>query len=479
MNAQPESGIARGALAVATGSAAAAAAAFAGRLVMARALSPAELGVLTLAIAIVSSLGGLAALGTNASAAQGVAAWRARGDLVRARDAGRAALALAGTAGAIAALALAAGAAAALVAGKEIAPMLLRLTPAAAAIAVGTAVLGISRGWGDVAGRAWVRDTGGGLLRLAGVIWGAARGAPQVALGWAAGTVASESLFFLWARRRQFWTRRQAGLPGLRAQRPFALLSLLLQAAQWSDVLLLGALAPSAAVGLYGVARGVGRVLEIAAESAGHRFLPAASGRAAQSGGLAIGPLYRRTRSLVAVLVWPVAAPFLIYPERLLGDLFGSAYAPAAAPLRLLVAGLLVSVVCGYNDKALLALERASFVWRGLAAGVLAGGGVTLVLAPRLGAAGAAWGYLAMQTVQNGVWSWHTWRAGVPLWNGLPTLLLLAGVPVVIARLAVAVAGIDGLVAVGAIGLAAAAGALVLLKREVWRTPASGAGQLA
>jgi O-antigen/teichoic acid export membrane protein len=479
VNAPSESGIARGALAVAAGSAAAAAAAFAGRLVMARALSPADLGVLTLAIAIVSSLGGIAALGSNASAAQSVASWRARGDPARARDAARAALALAGAAGAIAALALAGTAAAGIATKGELARILVRLAPAVTAVAVGTAVLGISRGWGDVAGRAWVRDTGGGLLRLAGVLWGAARGAPQVALGWAAGTVASESLFFLWARRRHFWTRRHAGLPGLREQRPFAFLSVLLQAAQWSDVLLLGALAPSAAVGLYGVARGVGRVLEIAAESAGHRFLPAASGRAAQSGALAIGPLYRRTRGLVAVLVWPVAAPFLLFTEPLLGDLFGSAYAPAAAPLRLLVAGLLLSVVCGYNDKALLALERASLVWRGLAAGVLAGGLVTLVLAPRLGAVGAAWGYLVMQAVQNSVWSWHTWRAGVAMWNGLPTLLLLSGLPVAIARLSLAVAGTDGLVAVGAIGLAAAAGALALLKREVWRTPASGAGQLA
>jgi O-antigen/teichoic acid export membrane protein len=480
MSARAGQGIARGALVVAAGSAAAAAAAFLSRLWMARALSPEDLGLLTLGIALVSATAGVAALGTNASAATAVAASRARGELGAARGAARGALLLAVVGGGLAALLLTAGGP--LVAqglGRSgLAPLLARLGPAAWAIAAGTAVLGISRGWGDVAGRAGLRDAGGGLLRLLGVAWGAgllgalpgaSGGTSSIALGWAAGTIAAEVLFATWARARGYWSPAPGAVPALAGQRPYALLAVLVQASQWSDVLLLGALAPSAAVGVYGVARGVARVLEIGAESAGHRFLPAASAGAAAAGAPSLAPLYRRTRALVCALVWPLAAPCLVFPRPLLGRLFGTAYEAGAVPLQLLAAGLLVSVVAGYNDKALLALGRAPLVWRGLASGVAAGAVVTLVLAPRLGAAGAGWGFLAMQVVQNGLWCAWAARAGVAVAGGLPLLLATAGAPVALATLLAARGETPALAAPGLVGAAAAGSALVLLWREVWR----------
>ncbi len=480
MSSSAGQGIARGALVVAAGSAAAAAGAFFTRLWMARALSPEDLGWVTLAIALVSAGGGLAALGTNASAATRVAAWRARGDLAMARGAARAALLVALAGGGIAAALLTLGGP--LVAERlgrgGLAPVLLRLGPAAWAIAVGTAVLGISRGWGDVGGRAGLRDAGGGSLRLLGVAWGAgllgplpgaSGNATSIACGWAGGTTAAEALFAAWAWARGYWSpAADAAAPGLAAQRPYALLAALVQAAQWSDVLLLGALAPSAAVGIYGVGRGVARVLEIGAESAGHPFLPAASGSVARGGAQALAPLYRRTRALASALVWPLAAPCLLFPRPLLGRLFGPAYESAGAPLQLLVAGLLVSVLAGYNDKALLALDRAPLVWRGLASGVAAGALLTLALAPRLGAVGAAWGFLAMQVVQNGLWCAWAARARVAVTQGLPVLLTVAGVPVALAAILVAGSNPRSLAAPATVALVAAGAALVLLWREVW-----------
>jgi O-antigen/teichoic acid export membrane protein len=468
------SGIARGALVVATGSAVAALAAFASRLLMARALAPAELGLVTLGTALVSAAGGIAACGTNASAAMVVAAWRARDEPARAHAAARGALRLALAGGACAAFALTLGAPlwARLFGRPELATILHRLGPAAWAIAAGTAVLGISRGFDDVAGRALLRDAGGGALRLAGVAWGAATPSPdlglvagRIAIGWAAGSVAGELGFALWARARGFWSGGGRGSIDLAEQRPYALLSTLVQTAQWSDVLLLGALAPTAAVGVYGVARGVVRVLEIAAESAGHRFLPTVSAAAAQGGAAAIGPHYRRTRALVAALVWPAGAVLLVAPGPLLGRLFGPAYAAAATPTRLLVSGLLVSVLAGYNDKALLALEGASSAWRGLAAGVLAGSAATVLTAPRWGAAGAGLGFLLAQSVQNVLWSRAAARRGVALQSGLAKLLVLAATPV---ALAVALsAGAADLRRAAIVAAAASLGALLLVFFEV------------
>ena len=170
------------------------------RVLMARALEPSALGLVLLAIAIVTPVGSIAGLGTNPAIAQRVAERRARGDEEGARGLARRGQRLALAAGILAAALLAAlaGPLAWVLGQPGLDRVLLPLAPVALGLAAGSAALGVSRGFGDSLGRALVRDTGGGVLRVVGV--GAAFLAAEptsfgVAAGFAAGSLAAELLF--------------------------------------------------------------------------------------------------------------------------------------------------------------------------------------------------------------------------------------------------------------------------------------------
>jgi len=478
VNRSPQASLSRSALAVLAGGVFAAAAALATRLLLARAVDPAAFGRLTLAIALATASGGLAGLGLNSAAARRIAQL---GDTPRqAAASARTAVFAAAIAGAAGAVLLAgAGALAARSARwAGLGPLLLAVAPIVLSLAVGNACLGVARGRGDSAGRALVRDGLGGLWRLLGVALAIAWVAPrrEAALGWGfmLGSLAAEATFFVYVERHGWLAR----LPGQARDRPllrslpdFAGLAALAQAAQWFDVVLLGALAPAAVVGLYGVARGIEKTLELANEAAAHRFLPAAAASAAQP--QALQSLYRAARRVALALVWPGAALGLFAPRALLAVLFGAQYVAAAPALRWLAAGLVLSAACGYNDKAAIALGGEVTARRILALALLAGIAAGLALMPAYGASGAAlaWGtMLVAQNVLLSVWLWRRRRLA-PWGRELAAFLGWALLPTTAAALALdRLAPNPGLALLG-VGLVAGIGGLCLLAR---RAPEAG-----
>jgi O-antigen/teichoic acid export membrane protein len=568
--------IARPTLVILAGSCAAVLASFAVRWAMARGLSVAGFGQVTLALALVSAAGGAATLGLPAAAARRVAyhlALRRPGD---ARGAARTALATAAAAGLLAAallLAAAPGLGAMLgrpsqrrhgpppvephrpqpVQPRQLQPVqpgqplqsfqsrhpprpsqppprqpsrpsrpdqpglaavLRALAPVAAALAVGGALVGISRGFADTAGRALLRDGLGGFLRLAGVAAALRGGAGPVGvgLGFAAGSVAAEAAFGGYAVARGWLNGRSgkgdgpdpatiagkdlgtgASPPGpsgetdlgpsaatdgtaaaarldgelLRTLPPFAAGTVLTQAGQWFDVLLLGAFASAGAVGVYGVARGVERALELASEAASHRFLPAATAAYASEPPAALAAVYRQTRTFVLALLWPAAAVCLLAPGAPVRALFGSRYGEAGTALALLSAGLLVSVALGYNDRVLIACGRAGAVSRRGAASLALGITVTLLAAPSWGSLGAAAGWTAMTVSQNLLWARRLWEeTRISPWSGdLVPLALSAVAPALAVAAVTRAAGWTEAATAVAIGLVAATGSGAFLWR--------------
>jgi O-antigen/teichoic acid export membrane protein len=473
------SGMGRGAIGVLAGGLVGAMAAFVARIVMARNLSPAELGDVTLAITLVSALGGVAALGTSASAAHWVALALAEGDRPRAESAARTACWMALGVGAVAGLLLwtVAPWVAQAVGRPALASVLRWLAPVATALAAGYAVLGLTRGFGDILGRAVIRDAGGGALRLACIALAVARGATAsgVAAAFALGTLATELVFVLfavvrgWLRRGVGWHRELVFGVG-----PFAAMGVLGQWALWSDVLLLGALAPGASVGLYGVARGVARLLEMVRDAAAQRFLPLAS--AAATDAIALAALYERTRALVCALLWPVAVPLVIAPETLLELCFGASYAAAAASLRVLALALLGSALLGYNDKTLIALGKSAAVSRAMAAAVLVGAALTLLLVPPLGSLGAAIGFAALVLVQSSLCALSLKPFGLRLGRGVSEVLGALVVPTTLVAAGAELMDADGILAALVGATVATLGSLVVVARRVGRpvSPRSG-----
>lgn len=367
------------------------------RVLMARALEPGALGLVLLAIAIVTPVGSIAGLGTNPALAQRVSERRARGDEAGARSVGRKGQLLASSAGLLAAalLALLAGPLALLLHQPGLDEVLLPLAPVALGLAAGGAALGVSRGFGDSLGRALVRDTGGGLLRVVGVGAAFLSGSPTsfgVAVGFAAGSLAAELLFVAYVAAKG-WLSSASPAPAeplLPTLRPHAATEVLSQASLWLDVVVLGALAPPAVVGLYGVARGLTRVLDLVRQASSHGYLPAASAACANGREDRLPALHVATRRFAFALVWPVLAVCVLTPAPLLSLLFGGTYEAAAPALRLLALGSFAASHFDYVDLLLISERRPGDVFRAGIGGAFALAILLAALVPLFGGEGAA-----------------------------------------------------------------------------------------
>jgi O-antigen/teichoic acid export membrane protein len=364
---------------------------------MARALGPSALGLVLLAIAIVTPVGSIAGLGTNPAIAQGVAERRALDDEEGARRLARRGQFLALAAGLLAAALLAAlaGPLAYVLGQPGLDPILLPLAPVALGLAAGGAALGVSRGFGDSLGRALVRDTGGGVLRVLGVGAAFLAAAPTsfgVAAGFAAGSLAAELLFVGYVAAKGWLSAdsRTPTEPLLPVLRTHAATEVLTQAALWLDVVVLGALAAPAVVGLYGIARGLTRVLDLVRQASSHGYLPSASAAVARGEGDALASLHVSTRRFAFALVWPVLAVCLLAPAPLLGLLFGPAYEAAAPALGLLALASFLSSFFDYLDLVLVAERRPGDVLRAGVVSIAALVALLAALVPPYGGEGAA-----------------------------------------------------------------------------------------
>ncbi len=348
---------------------------------------------------------------------------------------------------------------------------------AAVAISCGFAMVGVARGFGDVVGRALVRDAAGGSLRLAGVTAAIVSGAGLAGIAWGFGVgVGAGELGLVVYGWRRGWFRRHGGplLEGglLRGLRPYTLMEVLRQLGQWMDVVILGALASPAVVGFYGIARGVTRAMQMVHFSGGHSFLPNATALFRSGDREAFLRLYVRTRVLVFALVWPALALCLLTPEVVVGPIFGAAYLPAAPMLRILAAALLVETVwSSFKDLALLAAgatRAAANVTVLSTAATLAG---LAVLAPLFGGEGAAGALLAAALLRSLVLSaMLARRARVhPLRDDLPPVTVAAVAVPLLAGLVAARAGVPApwqAALVGGAAVAGSAAAVAALVRD-------------
>lgn len=388
------------ALAVLAGSVSALAGTLAVRVVMARALTPAELGTVLLGIAVVSGAGGVAGLGLATAAAERIARLRVAGDAEQVRRCAASSFRLGLGSGLVmtALVALAAIVAPDPEGLQGLGATMVVLSPVVLALAVGVSTLGAARGHGDTFGRAVLRDGGGGALRAVAVGLAVLAGGGRlgVAAGFALGSVVAEGAFAVYAARRGFLGG--AARPGLdrdlvASLAPFVVIEVCSQLGAWMDVVLLGVYASAAVVGVYGVGRGLCKAAQLVLSSVVHSFLPQA---AAFGSGPELERLYARSRLFTFALVWPAVVAFVLVPELVLRLLFGAAYVEGADSLRILGCALVIDWLAVGKDSALVARGAGRVVSAVAGLATFAGLATTVVLAPRLGASGAAIGMLVM-----------------------------------------------------------------------------------
>jgi O-antigen/teichoic acid export membrane protein len=377
------------------GSAAAIVGSFGVRMIAARSLDATALGALLLVVAVASFAGTVAGLGLRSATARRVADLRATGQHSGAARAARTALSTALLTGTLAAFLVPLLPFLGLGELARLAPaLLLAATPACLGLPLGVATWGISQGHHDTRGRALLRDASGSLLRLGGIALAAllAGDVWVYALAWGLGSLAGEGAFVAYGVRQGWLSGAEPGADRdlLRSLPPYTGTTLVSQLGTWLDLLLLGALAPLAVVGSYGLAQSLGRVLGQVSASASHRFLPLATVAVAAGDDEGLAGHFRHARELAFRYLWVALAPCLLCPEALVRLAFGPGFEDAAAALYWLAAGWLVRGVAGYPEEALIARGQAGSMFKVVLASTGLSAALLVLWVPELGATGAA-----------------------------------------------------------------------------------------
>jgi len=174
----------------------------------------------------------------------------------------------------------------------------------------------------------------------------------------------------------------------------------------WTDTLMLGGFKSSVEVGLYNAAHPLTILIAVPLHAMGFIYLPVTSALYAQ------GSISEMRRNFSILTKWLCAATmplFLVlflFPETVLGFLFGASYAAAATALRILSLGYIISSFLGPNGNTLVAMGHPRFTMWATTAAVVLNVGLNAALIPPLGIVGAAIASLAAIVCNNLMNSW-------------------------------------------------------------------------
>lgn len=158
----------------------------------------------------------------------------------------------------------------------------------------------------------------------------------------------------------------------------------------WTDTLMLGGLKTSTEVGLYSAAHPLAQFIVAPMVAVLLIYVPVVSSLYAQ------GSMAEMKRDFSIVTKWlfsatlPLFLILFLFPDTVLGFLFGAGYTPAATALRILSLGFIISNLTGPNVSTLVVMGKTRFVmWTYLAAALL-NVGLNFALIPPFGIEGAA-----------------------------------------------------------------------------------------
>jgi O-antigen/teichoic acid export membrane protein len=198
----------------------------------------------------------------------------------------------------------------------------------------------------------------------------------------------------------------------------------------WTDTLMLGGMKSSTDVGLYNAAYPLSQFISAPLTAMTLIYVPVVSGLYAQG----LMPEIKRNFAVLTKWLWaatlPLALILLLFPDTVLGFLFGSDYAPAVTVLRVLAVGYIMNNLMGPNGPTLITIGAVRFVmWTSLATALL-NIGLNFALIPPYGIEGAAIASMVSLVSINLVRSWrlHGLTGAQPLSRNLlkPTLASLA-----------------------------------------------------
>jgi len=158
----------------------------------------------------------------------------------------------------------------------------------------------------------------------------------------------------------------------------------------WTDTLMLGYFKTPEIVGLYNAASPLGRFISEPLSALVLIYAPVATGLFSRNKMSELKTTYAISTKWLIFITMPIFLVLFLFPEAVLGLFFGADYMPAAAALRILSLGFIISNLLGPNGAMLLAMGHPRFLmWTNLAAAVL-NIVLNILLIPPLGIVGAA-----------------------------------------------------------------------------------------
>ena len=177
------------------------------------------------------------------------------------------------------------------------------------------------------------------------------------------------------------------------------------------DTVMLGFMRGDAEVGYYNAAVKIKTVLVSVVASLGSVLLPRVSYYAEQGMREEFARLGRKALGFVVLAAAPAAVFFMIFADQAIGILAGPAYMAAVPAMRIIMPTVaLIGITNILGIQILVPLGRENVVLVSEAAGALVDLVLNLLLIPKYGAAGAAWGTLAAEMVVLAVQAAAVWR---------------------------------------------------------------------
>ena len=179
------------------------------------------------------------------------------------------------------------------------------------------------------------------------------------------------------------------------------------------DFFFLRAYRDSATVGRYAAAYTLISFVLNLGVAYGMSLLPAITRLAGDAQGERV--LYDGAMAQAFAAALPIAVGGALVATGIMGFVFGSGYAPAAAPLRLLLCSLPVALARSVAQAALIARGRQDQVLRSVAWAAVVNIALNFALIPRYGMVGAAASTLITETVRTILSLAYAAREGLPL----------------------------------------------------------------
>jgi O-antigen/teichoic acid export membrane protein len=177
-----------------------------------------------------------------------------------------------------------------------------------------------------------------------------------------------------------------------------------------AGTLVLGAVSTPREVGVFGVAYRVANLIPFLLLVAIPTLMPSIAELNATGETKRLQTLMTRTARIVFYGSLPVAIVVLVAAGPLL-ELFGADFSSGTTALRIMAVGQIVNVAVGVPGTILMMVHEAGRMTIGIGLGALANVGLTVALAPKFGATGAAVANCASVTLTNLFLAGALWRS--------------------------------------------------------------------